>query len=183
MREESKCAGGGGVEGGGEREPGACWKRRSSRGRWAARASTLWAAPDEGKGKPLLPLLKPLARSFFSRPTCARARTEVSRAIARASRTPVPGLRAQTCGSSLGASGLRPLGAVAGVATGRGEASPGQGPIPLSDAPLVCVSFSESLIHYQAHCMMVSAVDLRRTPGNPTSVNLNPLVLFKSTVH
>ena len=41
MREESKSAGGGGVKGGGEREPGACWKRRSSRGRWAARASTL----------------------------------------------------------------------------------------------------------------------------------------------
>lgn len=60
MREERKgaCEARGGVGGAGvAREPGACWKGRSARGRRAVRAPTLEGATVEWEGKPLLQLL------------------------------------------------------------------------------------------------------------------------------
>lgn len=100
------------------------------------------------------PAAKLLAQSFSpAPPRFARAHAVVSRAIARAVRTLVLGLRAQTCGSSLGASGLRPLGAGP-----LGAAQPSNS----RDSPQVC--FAERLIRSLVPSVMGNAADLRRTP-------------------
>lgn len=132
------------------REPGACWRGRSARGRRAVRAPTLEGSYGRLGGQTPPPAAELLAQSCSPPRVCACARSGFQGNCARRV-DPVPGLRAQTCGSSSGPRGCG--------RRGRGGAGPRQGPGGAPRFPL-----AEGLTHSRGHRATVRAVDLRRTP-------------------